>query len=327
VRVAGGLLAVCMMVACSGTTSNQPAHPAAQGSTHRSASVSVATHQAFAAFEPGRHDQLLLVDSVTGRVLHMIRALGSVGYAANLRRGLWYLPVAVAAACQMVVDRVTFGGTGPARVGATKLDVLDGGFVDSMSAQPALSADGTELATVLATGPTLKNAGNGPSCGSTDTVAVLDIRTRAVRYLAGRAGDQVDDLAWDHHKLIVRVTPFRPGESVVREVDPTKTLIYSRGRVVLREPHGRPGPVFRFDGCLAVVTEGTIGCIRNGHIRLSHSDHSPSGLPTAVERVTVADDPTNLLLQTPSGETYWWRDNTLHKVPITVKGHWDEPSW
>jgi hypothetical protein len=290
--------------------------------------MSVATHRVFAAFEPGRHDQLLLVDSVTGHVIHTTRVPGSDGYAANLRRNLWYLPVAGAAACRMVVDRVRFGGMRPDPGSATKIAVLDGGFVDSVSAQPALSADGSELATVLATRPTLKDSGAGPSCGSTDTIAVLDTGTHDVRYLIGRTGDQVDDLAWDHHKLIVRVTPFpHGGTSVVRELDPANTTTYTRGRVVLREPHGRPGPVLRFDGCLTVVTEGTIGCIRSGHILLSHSLHPPSGLPAAIERVTVADNGTDLLLQTPNGETYWWRDSTLHKVPVTVNGHWDEPTW
>lgn len=327
VRFAGGLLAVCTLVACSGPTASQSAHPGAQDSTHRSPKASVGPHSAFAAFEPGRHDQLLLVDPVTGHVVHATRAPGSEGYAANLRRSLWYLPVAAAAACRTAVDRVRFGSMRPDPGNATKIAVLDGGPVDSVDAQPALSADGAELAIVLDTQRTLMDPGAGATCGSTATIAVLNTRTHNVHYLVGRAGDQVDDLAWDHNNLIARLTPFQHSTtSAVEELDPTKTASYTHGRIVLREAHGRPGPVFRFHGCLAVITGGTIGCIRGGSIRLSHGLHPPTGLPATVERATVAGNGTDLLVQTPDGATYWWRDNTLHKIPVTVRGHWDEPT-
>ncbi|HTR71736.1 MAG TPA: hypothetical protein VMH41_16095, partial [Mycobacteriales bacterium] len=187
---------------------------------------------------------------------------------------------------------------------ATKIAVVDGGPVDSVDAQPALSADGTELAIVLNTQPTLKDSGAGPTCGSTDTIAVLNTRTHKIHYLMGRAGEQVDDLAWDHDKLIARVTQIQHSTtSEVEELNPTKTTSYAHGRIVLREAHGRPGPVFRFHGCLAVITRGTIGCIRGGRIRLSHGLHPLTGLPAVVERATVASNDTDLLVQTPDGAT------------------------
>jgi hypothetical protein len=285
-------------------------------------------HGVFAAFEPARHDELLLVDAVTGRVLRSVRAPSSEGYAADLRRGLWYLPVFVAASCRMAIDRVRVGNGRSDQGHVTKLAVVDGGPVDSVDAQPTLSPGGRELAIVLDTGPTLKDSGvGGRNCGSTDTIAVLDTHTGSVRYLTGRAGDQVQDLAWDQHRLVVSVTRFPHVTGVVEELDPSRAATYTGGRVILREGRGQPGPAFRWRDCMAVITEGTIGCIHSGQILLLHSDRPPSGFPHSIDRVSATDHGTELLLQTGEGTTYTWRDGALHTIPVAVRGQWDEPTW
>jgi hypothetical protein len=325
-RAAGTLLAVCMVAACSGQPATHQAQPSPQASAH--AHGSGRAHGVFAAFEPARHDELLVVDAVTGRVLRTVRAPSSEGYAADLRRGLWYLPVFVAASCRTAMDRVRVGNVQSDQGQVTKLAVVDGGPVDSVDTQPALSPGGRELAVVLDTGPTLKDSGVGArTCGSTDIIAVLDTHTGSVRYLTGRAGDQVQDLVWDQHKLVASVTRFPHVTGVVEEFDPSRATTYTGGRVILRERRGQPGPVFRWRDCMAVITEGTIGCIHNGQILLSHSDRPQSGLPDSVDRVSASDHGTELLLQKGNGTTYTWRDGIRHAIPVTVRGHWDEPTW
>jgi hypothetical protein len=277
------------------------------------------------AFEPGRHDRLLVVDPATGRVTRTIVGPGSEGYAVGRDGEFAYLPV-YERDCRMSIDRVSLAGVVSGERTYRKIAVVLGGPIDDVQAQPALSPDGKDLAVIVAS-RTSVDTGMNPGCGGTDSIAIVHLSTAAVRYVSGAAGDQFADLAWDGSKLLVQVTPvpYR-NVSIVREVGPQTTAL-SGARRVLREPRGRYGPVFRWGYCLAVISAGGISCVRAGRVTAPASLGQSSGLPPRVERVSVAADGKDLLIQTSSGATYWWDGHTSQQVPVTVPGHWDEPTW
>ena len=209
---------------------------------------------------------------------------------------------------------------------------VNGGPVDSVTAQPALSPDGSQLALVVTSQPTT-SASPHTVCGDTDSLVIVRFTGQAagfqrsrVRYIPACPGDQLDDLFWDDNHVLVRTTNFQhPNVSVVRDIAPGTTMV-SDGPVVLREPRSRYGPVFRYRGCRSVVTRKSIWCVRRGH--LAHQVLRSPTLPQRVTHVSVsAKSPSLLLLQRPDGTTYWWDGQTAHLVPVTVRGRWNEPTW
>jgi hypothetical protein len=277
------------------------------------------------AFEPGRRDRVLVVDPATGRVERSVGGPGSFGYAVSLEENLAYLPVAMPS-CRLAIVRVPLAGFMPGDGTYRRVAMVRGGWVDDVDAQPALRSDGQELAVVVASPPATDSGMNPPPCGGTDRVAIVTMPSESVRYVAGPAGVQLDDLAWDGGKLIALATsPSRPKSAIAIEIGPHTGRLASAA-VVLREPIGHPRPVFRWGPCLAVIDAGAIHCVRHSRIAVRPLPGT-SGLPSAVDRVSVADNGRDLLVQTAPGRTYWWDGHAVRAIPVTVPGQWDEPTW
>lgn len=308
-------LAGCL-AACSSGSGSEP-----RAATYPVATKSPGAGPSFIAFEPGRHERLLVVDAATGRVQETATGPGSAGYAASLTTGLAYLPID-RANCRLTVLRVPLTSA-TSRHTNRRVAAIHGGPIDDVQAQPALSVDGNELAVLVASRPSV-DSGMGPTCGDTDQVAIVSLTRGTVRYVTSRAGDQLDDLAWDGSRLLVRITsPSRPVSSHVVEIGgETKSL--SGGRMVIAERGGRPGPVFRWHGGLAVLDSGALHRVSDGHV-VSKPLPGTGGQPTSVDRVSVAPNGVDLLLQTSAGAVYWWNGHSTRDVPVTVAGHWDEP--
>ena len=310
------MMLVGSLAACSNGPGSDPT-----GGIHPIATRSPGASPAFVAFEPGKHDRLLVVDTATGRVKQTATGPGSESYAASLTLRLVYLPVEVSN-CRLAVLRVPLTTASPRH--SRRVAVVRGGPIDDVEAQPALSSDGSHLAVLVASPPSV-NSGMGPTCGDTDRIAIVSVRRGSVHYVSGRAGEQLDDLAWDGSKLLVRVTsPFRPATSHVVLVG-AKTLDLSAASTILTERHGRPGPVFRWHSALAVVQSGELHRVADGHV-IAKPLGGIEGLPNSVVRVSVAAHGA-LLMQTRAGSVYWSNGKSVQQVPVTIAGRWDEPSW
>ncbi len=313
----GILLAGCL-VACSSQTATGP-----RNEDRTSPVRSSATDPSFVAFEPGRHDRLLVVDAATGHVQRSTEGPGSEGYAIDLKSHVALLPV-VLSSCRLAIERVPLSTSSREGV-KRRVGIVRGGPVDDVEAQPALSPSGKKLAVIVASPPSV-NSGMGSDCGDTDRVAVVSLPAGTVRYVTSQAGDQLDDLAWAGSRLLVRVTsPTRPARGRVVEIgSETDSVVASP--TVLIERRGRPGPVFRWGAGLAVVDSGGLHRVARGRIA-AKALAGTVGLPTLVVRVSVAADGRDLLLQTNAGDLYWWNGDSTRQIPVTVPGHWDEPVW
>lgn len=253
-----------------------------------------------------------------------------MGFAASPQNGIAYVPSA-RGSCRLAVVRISLRGGD--RASTRRVEVrLNGGPIDSVNAQPALSPDGSQLALVVASQPTTP-ASPHALCGDTDSLVIVrlaghpaDPGRPRVRYVHARPGDQLDNLAWDHDHVLVRATSIqRPNVSIVRAVGPAIAAVPD-APVVLREPRGRYGPVFRYRSCRSVIAHRAIWCVRNGH--LANRLLTAPTLPRRVTHVSVsAKSPSLLLLQRPDGTTYWWDGHATHPVPVTVRGRWNEPTW
>lgn len=332
-------IAVLALVAgaCSGSSASLPSGrtgwPATSASAEPRPSSGGQRPPPFVAFRAVRPARLRVVDTASGQVRWSVRVPSSVGYAASLRDHAAYLPVA-RESCVLTLVRTALREGRGAGVATRRVANIDGGLVDNVDAMPALSADGSRLTLVVTSkqpgGPV---GGMSEECGDTDSLVIIRLpgagtgRQRPeVHYVMADSGAQLDDLAWDHRRVLVRVTQVQdPRASVVRAVGP-RTRVLSAAPVVLREPNGRYGPVFRYDGCLSVIFNRAVRCVRHGH--LAPPRRSAPTLPRRVAHVSVSDESGNLLLvQTRSGTTYWWDGRLAHVVPVTARGRWGEPTW
>lgn len=330
--------AVGLLGGCSSSTASTAAVSRSRARAIPASPGGVAGAPRFLAFRPGRRERLLVVDALTGRVLNSYAAPSSEGYAASLRQRIAYLPVVQRSYCRLRIDWLALPRHRTTQSTVHRLVTLQGGREDDVLAQPALSRDGRRLALIGASGAS-NGAGATSRCRTTRvrdvvtqpiTILYLQVgpigpRVTRVRTIAADTGAVLDDLAWYGRRLLVRATPYRhPATSFVREIGPHASAL-SQARAVLREPGGRLGPVFRYGDCLSVITDGVIRCV--SHQRVLRARSSGTGLPRRVARVSVGDRSGRLLAQTRNGDTFWWDGARSQLIPVTVGGHWAEPTW
>jgi hypothetical protein len=327
----GGL--ALAVAACSSSIApshgpSDPLRPAASGATtghHRLPS--------FVAFRAVRPARLRVVRPETGRVAWSGPIPSSEGFAASLRRHVAYLPVR-RRHCHLTVLRIPLRPSSTSRGVIRRVASIQAGAIDDVDALPALSGDGSQLALIAAYPLSARSDPRHENCGDRESLLIVQLPkgTREhpqpkVRYLSSGRAEELDDLVWDHDRLLVRITQVRRDGDVsrVRDVGPA-TRSLSAARVVLRESQGDPGPVFPYRGCLSVLSHRGIHCVRHG--RVTPQQRFPAGLPRHVTQVSVAAESRKLLLlQTANGTTYWSDGFSAHQIPVTVNGVWGESTW